>query len=141
MKLLAFFFAVSWTVDVFAFTPLVSPLRLQSRQIRSPYVTMAAEKLETVSKKEFLAMLAEKSGKPKTEIEEVLNLALETIVDTVSSGKKASFVGFGSFEPRDRAARAGRNPKTGEVLQIAATKTVGFIASKNFKESVKSGGE
>eukprot|EP00617_Octactis_speculum_P018114 CAMPEP_0185765474 /NCGR_PEP_ID=MMETSP1174-20130828/29944_1 /TAXON_ID=35687 /ORGANISM="Dictyocha speculum, Strain CCMP1381" /LENGTH=102 /DNA_ID=CAMNT_0028448631 /DNA_START=149 /DNA_END=457 /DNA_ORIENTATION=+ len=102
---------------------------------------MAAEKLETVSKKEFLAMLAEKSGKPKTEIEEVLNLALETIVDTVSSGKKASFVGFGSFEPRDRAARAGRNPKTGEVLQIAATKTVGFIASKNFKESVKSGGE
>ena len=51
---------------------------------------------------------------------------------------QVTFVGFGSFEPRARAARAGRNPKTGEPLQIAASTAVGFTASKNLKDAVNS---
>ena len=47
-----------------------------------------------------------------------------------------SFIGFGTFEVRERAAREGKNPKTGEVIQIAASKSVGFKTSKNLKEKL-----
>ena len=53
---------------------------------------------------------------------------------------QVSFIGFGSFEPRARAARTGRNPKTGEALQIAASTAVGFSASKVLKEAVNNKG-
>lgn len=67
---------------------------------------------------------------------QVLGASLDTIADAVADGKKVTFLGFGSFEPRARAARAGRNPKTGEPLEIKASISPGFSASKSFKDKV-----
>ena len=53
---------------------------------------------------------------------------------TIADGNKVNFVGFGSFVPRSRAARMGRNPKTGEEMEIKASNSVGFTAGKAFKD-------
>lgn len=95
-----------------------------------------AEKAETMKKAEFVALVAEQSAQSKKDVEVVLNSVLDCLVESVASGKKVSFIGFGSFERKTRVARAGRNPKTGESIQIPETKTVGFTASKNFKETI-----
>ncbi len=68
---------------------------------------------------------------------DVIAAALETIEKTVSKGKKVTLVGFGTFEPRKRAARLGRNPQTGAELKIAAKTVPAFSAGKKFKELVK----
>ena len=60
----------------------------------------------------------------------VLSAILDSIVEAVSAGDKVSLVGFGSFEPRDRQAREGRNPKTGDKMTIAATRIPAFSVGK-----------
>ncbi|MCC5644809.1 HU family DNA-binding protein [Nostoc sp. CHAB 5824] len=80
--------------------------------------------------------IATKSGVTKKQADAVLTATLDTIIETVSSGDKVTLVGFGSFEPRDRAAREGRNPKTNEKMEIKATRVPGFSAGKQFRESV-----
>lgn len=65
-----------------------------------------------------------------------MGASLDTITEAVTAGKKVTFLGFGSFEPRARAARTGRNPKTGEALEIKASVNPGFTASKSFKDKV-----
>lgn len=74
----------------------------------------------------------------KKGVETVISQLFEVIQETVSTGDKVTLVGFGSFEPRDRKERQGRNPKTGETLTIPATKAIGFSAGKGFKELVNS---
>jgi DNA-binding protein HU-beta len=69
-------------------------------------------------------------------IEEVLTTTLEVIEDTVADGNKVTLVGFGSFERRERKAREGRNPKTGEKMEIPSTRVPAFSAGKTFKEKV-----
>eukprot|EP00614_Pseudopedinella_elastica_P013894 CAMPEP_0172586554 /NCGR_PEP_ID=MMETSP1068-20121228/5918_1 /TAXON_ID=35684 /ORGANISM="Pseudopedinella elastica, Strain CCMP716" /LENGTH=99 /DNA_ID=CAMNT_0013381405 /DNA_START=160 /DNA_END=459 /DNA_ORIENTATION=+ len=95
---------------------------------------MAADPLK---KAEFIDMVAEKTSLSKKDVNEVISASFETIMDAVTDGKKVTFLGFGSFEPRDRKARTGRNPKTGEPLQIAASRAPAFAPSKVFKEKVK----
>ena len=70
-------------------------------------------------------------------IDTVVSATVDTVVDTVANGEKVTLVGFGSFEPRDRKARDGRNPKTGEVIKIPATTIPAFSAGKACKERVK----
>jgi DNA-binding protein HU-beta len=72
----------------------------------------------------------------KKTVDEVLSATLEVIIDTVAGDEKVTLVGFGSFEARDRKAREGRNPKTGEKMEIPATKVPAFSAGKSFKEQV-----
>jgi DNA-binding protein HU-beta len=60
----------------------------------------------------------------------------DSIVEEVAAGNKVQLVGFGSFEPRTRSARKGRNPRTGEEIDIPASTTVGFSAGKTFKDAV-----
>ena len=91
-----------------------------------------------MNKGELIDVIAENTGVTKKQADATLSAAIETIVDTVSSGKKVVFVGFGSFEARDRKAREGRNPKTGEKISIPATRVPAFSAGKDFKEKVKS---
>ncbi len=62
---------------------------------------------------------------------------IETVIEAVSAGDKVQLIGFGTFEARERAAREGRNPSTGEVIQIPATKVPAFKAGKAFKDMVK----
>jgi DNA-binding protein HU-beta len=89
-----------------------------------------------MNKSEFVDAVAEKANVTKKDADAILNATLDIIVESVASGEKVSLVGFGTFERRDRAAREGRNPKTGETLSIAATTVPAFSAGKSFKEKV-----
>ncbi len=89
-----------------------------------------------MNKGELVEAIATKANISKKETEAVLTALLDTIVEAVSGGDKVSLIGFGSFEQRERQAREGRNPKTGEKMNIAATKVPTFSAGKLFKEKV-----
>ena len=89
-----------------------------------------------MNKGELVDKVASKADVTKKEADAVLTAALESIVEAVSEGDKVTLVGFGSFEARDRKAREGRNPKTGDKMEIPATKVPAFSAGKLFKEKV-----
>ncbi len=72
----------------------------------------------------------------KRSAEEALEAVLSSIEKGVKKDKKVQIIGFGTFEAKERAAREGINPKTGEKIQIAKSKTVGFKASSRLKESL-----
>ena len=89
-----------------------------------------------MNKSELVDAIASKTNVTKKEADTILNAMTQTIVEVVSGGDKVSLVGFGSFEPRDRQAKEGRNPKTGEKMQIRATRVPVFAAGKLFKDKV-----
>jgi DNA-binding protein HU-beta len=89
-----------------------------------------------MNKGELVDKVAEKADVTKKQADAIVSAAIDSIMDAVSSGEKVTLVGFGSFEPRDRQAREGRNPKTGEAMEIPATKVPAFSAGKLFKEMV-----
>lgn len=66
-----------------------------------------------------------------------VDATIKAIQDAVVAGEKVSIVGFGTFETAKRAARTGRNPQTGETIEIAASKSPKFKAGKAFKDAVK----
>ena len=72
----------------------------------------------------------------KRQAEDAVSAVLEAIAKGVQSDKKVQIIGFGTFEVKERAARMGRNPKTGESMRIEASKTVGFKASSTLKASL-----
>ncbi len=73
----------------------------------------------------------------KKDAEAALKAATSTIAATLANGEDVALVGFGTFSVSNRAARAGRNPQTGETIQIAASKGVKFKAGKALKDAVK----
>ena len=79
-----------------------------------------------MTKADLVDVIADGADLSKTKAEEAINLLLEAIKTSVANGKTVQLVGFGSFALGARAARMGRNPKTGEALKIAASKTVKF---------------
>ncbi|MGF1512071.1 MAG: HU family DNA-binding protein [Elainellaceae cyanobacterium] len=89
-----------------------------------------------MNKGELVDKIAERASVTKKEADAVLTAALDAIMDAVSDNDKVTLVGFGSFEPRERKAREGRNPKTGEAMTIPATRVPAFSAGKLFKEKV-----
>lgn len=89
-----------------------------------------------MNKGELIDKIAEKAGIPKKQADTILTAAVEAIQEAVANGEKVTLVGFGSFEPRERAAREGRNPQTGKAISIPATKVPAFSAGKQFKELV-----
>ena len=89
-----------------------------------------------MNKAELVDAIASKTNVTKREADTILSAITETIVEVVSSGDKVSLVGFGSFEPRQRQAKEGRNPKTCEKMQIRATRVPVFAAGKLFKDKV-----
>ncbi len=89
-----------------------------------------------MNKGELLDTVAEKAGVSKKVADAVVSATIESIMEAVSNGDKVTLVGFGSFEPRDRKEREGRNPKTGETMTIPATTVPAFSAGKAFKEKV-----
>lgn len=90
-----------------------------------------------MNKAELIEAVADKTSSTKKQANAMLDAILGTIVDAVADGDKVVLVGFGSFESRDRLARDGRNPKTGEPMKIPATVVPAFSAGKDFKEAVK----
>ena len=89
-----------------------------------------------MTKAEFITKVRENSELSKTQIDDVLTVILNTIVDSVATGEKVTFVGFGSFEKYQRAARTGVNPSTGEPIEIAEKNVPSFKAGKMFKDTV-----
>lgn len=89
-----------------------------------------------MNKEELVAEVAKKTKYPQKQVADVLGSFIETIEKTVAKGKKVTLVGFGTFEPRKRAARTGRNPQTGKELKIPAKVVPAFSAGKKFKELV-----
>ena len=89
-----------------------------------------------MNKQELIDAVASASGTSKTAAEEAINAVFETISKAVASGDTVQLIGFGSFGTGERAARTGRNPQTGEAIEIAAAKTVKFTAGKSFKDAV-----
>jgi DNA-binding protein HU-beta len=89
-----------------------------------------------MNKGELIDAIAEKSQASKKEADAVLTATIEAIMEAVASGEKVTLVGFGTFEPRQRAAREGRNPQTGKAIKIPATTVPAFSAGKQFKDKV-----
>ena len=82
--------------------------------------------------------IAETAGLSGADAERALDAVLDTITQTVAAGEKVTIPGFGTFERRERSARTGRNPQTGDEIQIAASKVPGFKAGAAFKAAVDS---
>ena len=89
-----------------------------------------------MNKTELIAIAAENAGMTKKDTERVLNAALDAITAALIKGDKVQLSGFGIFEVKEREARVGRNPRTKESIQIPATKTPAFKASKTLKDTV-----
>jgi len=89
-----------------------------------------------MNRAELVAAIAKEAGTSKKDTEAMLKAYIEIVTKTVKKGDKVQLVGFGTFEQRKRAARKGKNPKTGEAIKIAAAKVPAFKAGAAFKEAV-----
>lgn len=89
-----------------------------------------------MNKGELVEAIAERADVTKKSAEQILTAALDVIGETVARGDKVTLVGFGVFEARDRQPRQGRNPATGELVEIPAARVPRFAAGKTFKEKV-----
>ena len=89
-----------------------------------------------MNKQDLIDAVATKTGASKAQTGETLDTLLEAIKKQVSKGDAVQLIGFGRFGSGKRAARVGRNPKTGEEIKIQAARTVKFTAGKAFKDAV-----
>jgi DNA-binding protein HU-beta len=92
-----------------------------------------------VTKSEFVDQVADRASLGKKEAGDAVDAMLGTIEDTLSRGGEVTFSGFGKFSVAERGAREGRNPQTGERMQIAATRVPRFPAGSGLKKAVKPG--
>ncbi len=89
-----------------------------------------------MNKTELIAAVAEKTGMTKKDTEAVIGATLDTIVAALGEGDKIQLPGFGIFEVKHREDRTGRNPRTGETMEIAATDIPSFKPGKAMKDAV-----
>ena len=89
-----------------------------------------------MNKTELIAAVAEKADLSKKDAEAALTAAVEAITGALLEGETVQLVGFGSFEVKTRAARVGRNPKTGEEIPISEARLPVFKAGKALKDAV-----
>ena len=87
-----------------------------------------------MNKTTLIAKIAEKSELNKKQAEAALNAFIDTVTEALQAGEKVQMMGFGTFEIKERAARMGRNPATGEPTEIAAKRIPTFKAGKGFKD-------
>jgi DNA-binding protein HU-beta len=90
-----------------------------------------------VNKSELVDKVAEKADLSKASAGRAVDAIVEAVAEALQEGDSVTLIGFGTFSVRERAGRAGRNPRTGEVLEIQASKTVGFKPGKTLKERLK----
>ncbi|GIO05116.1 transcriptional regulator [Brevibacillus reuszeri] len=90
-----------------------------------------------MNKTELVTRVAETTELTKKDATKAVDAILDAIADALKVGDKVSLIGFGNFEVRERAARKGRNPQTGEEIEIAASKMPAFKPGKELKDSVK----
>lgn len=90
-----------------------------------------------MNKTELVAALAEKTGVSKKDTDNTINAFTEVIIEALKRDGKVQLLGFGTFEVRERAARTGRNPHTGEAIEIAAAKVPAFKPGKALKDAIQ----
>jgi DNA-binding protein HU-beta len=90
-----------------------------------------------MNKTELVNAVASHASLSKKDAQAAVEAMLGTLTDTLQKGEKVSLVGFGNFEVRERAARTGRNPQTGEEISIPASKVPAFKPGKALKDAVK----
>jgi len=91
----------------------------------------------TINKTELAKAVAEETGLSGNQAKEAIEATLEQIAGELTRGNEVSLSGFGKFGISERSARQGRNPQTGETMQIAATKVPRFQAASHLKQAVK----
>lgn len=89
-----------------------------------------------MNKSELVSAVAQSSGLTKADAEKAVDGVFEAITGALKAGDEVRLVGFGSFSVAQRAASQGRNPRTGETIQIAASKQPKFSAGKGLKDAV-----
>ncbi len=89
------------------------------------------------NKAELIEKVAGKTNLTKKEVTATVDALFEAIQEALQNGEKVQVIGFGNFEVRERAARKGRNPQTGEEIQIEASKVPAFKPGKALKDAVK----
>ncbi len=95
------------------------------------------DKMENITKDALVDAIAEKTDITKKEVAMVIEAFTDTVTSALQARNKVTMTGFGTFSTSDRAAREGRNPATGETIQIAATTVAKFKVGKSLKEAVK----
>jgi DNA-binding protein HU-beta len=89
-----------------------------------------------MNKEELVTAVASKTQLSKKVSEDIISAMVDTITESLEAGDKVTLVGFGTFQVKERAARTGRNPRTGGVLEIPARRTPAFTAGKGLKDSL-----
>ncbi|HIR97517.1 DNA-binding protein [Lachnoclostridium sp. An131] len=89
-----------------------------------------------MNRMELVAAIAEKSELSKKDAEKALKAFTDVVAEELKKGEQIQLVGFGTFKVSERAAREGRNPQTGETMQIKASKSPKFTAGKALKDAL-----
>ena len=90
-----------------------------------------------INKKELIDKIAEVADTHKKDVANIIDIFTQVVTDILISGDSVHIVGFGTFEVRERASRTAKNPRTGESIQVEATKVPAFKAGKAFKDTIK----
>ena len=90
-----------------------------------------------MNKTDLINSVAASANLTKKDAEAAVNAFVLAVGESLKKGEKVQLIGFGTFEVRERGARAGRNPKTGEAITIAASKVPAFVAGKGLKDAIK----
>lgn len=90
-----------------------------------------------MNKTDLINAVAEQSELSKKDSGKAVDAVFDTILNALKNGDKVELIGFGSFDVRERSARKGRNPQTGDEIEIAASKVPGFKPGKKLKDAVK----
>ncbi len=89
-----------------------------------------------MKKSDLVDLVAQQKNLPRQQVEDTIDSLLDAVGDALGKGERVDFRGFGAFAVRESAARSGRNPRTGETIQIAARKTPTFKVGKELKDRV-----
>lgn len=90
-----------------------------------------------MNKADIVAVVHQQLGGTKVQAEQIVDLMIDAIVNTLKKGEEVSIAGLGIFSAKQRAARTARNPRTGESIQVAAMRVPKFRAAKALKDAVK----
>jgi DNA-binding protein HU-beta len=90
-----------------------------------------------MNKSELVSFMAKEAEVTKSDALNILDAFIEGVTSALKSGDSVTLVGFGTFQVKERSAREGRNPKTGDTIQIAASIVPSFKAGKSLKEAVQ----
>lgn len=90
-----------------------------------------------MNKTELVAAVATKTDLSKKDAEAAVKAVIDSVTEALADGEKVALVGFGTFDVKERAARTGKNPRTGEAIEIPAAKVPSFKAGSALKDAVK----